>query len=68
MSSREYIKNEIDTLPDIIIEKIQEFITFQKFSLGLFEQDKKVILDITAASISSTDFWDNPDDEVWNNV
>jgi len=68
MSSREFIKSEIDTLPDTIIVKIQEFITFQKFSLGLFEHDKRIIRDIAAASISSTDFWDNPDDEVWDNV
>ena len=68
MSSREYIKNEIDTLPDTMIEKIQEFIIFQKFSLGLFEHDKRIIRDIAGASISSTDFWDNSDDEVWDNV
>ena len=68
MSSREYIKSEIDTLPDTILVKLQEFITFQKFSLGLFEHDKKIISDIAAASIGSTDFWDNADDEVWDNV
>ena len=45
-----------------------EFITFQKFSLGLSEHDKKIIRDIEGASINSTDFWDNTDDEVWDNV
>ena len=39
MSSREYIRSQIDTLPDNIIEKIQDFIAYQKFSLGLFEND-----------------------------
>jgi hypothetical protein len=61
MLNREHIKNEIDTLPDFVIEKVQDFITFQKFSLAVLEQDK-------AASFSNTDFWDNPDDEVWNHI
>ena len=68
MSSREYIKSEIDTLPDSVIKKIQEFIIFQKFSLVFFERDKTAIQDIEAASMSSTGFWDNPDDEVWDHV
>ena len=68
MSSREYIKSEIDILPDTVIAKLQEFISFQKFTLGVFENDKKLIHDIAAASMSSTDFWDNPDDEVWDYV
>ena len=68
MSSREYIKSEIDTLPDSVINKILEFISFQKFSIGLFEHDKAVIRDIGTASMSSTGFWDNPDDEIWDNV
>ena len=35
---------------------------------GLFEYDKSAIRDIEAASMSSMDFWDNQDDEVWENV
>jgi len=68
MANREYIKNVIDTLPDSIIEKLWEYITFQKFSLNFFEQDKAAVRDIEAASISSMDFWDNADDEVWDHV
>ena len=68
MTSRDYIKSEIDTLPDFIIDKLQEFIFFQKFSLRILRQDAETISDIEMASMSSTDFWDNPEDEVWNHV
>ena len=68
MSSRDYVKSEIETLPDSIINKLQEFIIFQKYSLKNIQNDSDTINDIAIASISSMDFWDNPDDEVWNNV
>ena len=66
MTNREHIKNEIDSLPDSVIDKIQEFITFQKFSLALFEHDKTLAHDMETAAASSTGFWDNADDEVWD--
>jgi hypothetical protein len=68
MLNREYIKSEIDTLPDSVIGKLQEFIIFQKYSLNLLELDRTAIHDIKSASMSSTSFWDNPDDEVWDYV
>jgi hypothetical protein len=37
MSSREYVKGQIDILPDSVVEKVQEFILFQRFSLGIFD-------------------------------
>ena len=39
MSDRDYLKTQIDTLPDSVVEKIQEYISFQKYSLGLFDND-----------------------------
>ncbi len=39
MSSREYVKGQIDVLPDSVIEKIREFILFQRYSLGIFDND-----------------------------
>ena len=68
MSSRDYVKSEVETLPDSIIEKLQEFILFQKFSLNNINGDMKIINDIQSASLSSVDFWDNPEDEVWDDV
>jgi hypothetical protein len=40
MDNREYLKTQIDELPDHIIEQIQEYASFRRFSLlGLFEND-----------------------------
>ena len=39
MTNREYIINQIDTLPETAIVKVVEFITFQKYSLGLLNND-----------------------------
>jgi len=34
LSAREYIRTQIDTLPDVTLERVAEFIAFQKFSSG----------------------------------
>jgi hypothetical protein len=39
MSGRDYAKTQIDTLPDDIIEKVIEFISFQKYTIGMFDND-----------------------------
>ena len=39
MNSREYVKTQIDTLPESVLEKVEEFIAFQRFNLGLFDND-----------------------------
>jgi hypothetical protein len=39
MAAREYIKAQADTLPDFALTKIMEFIRFQRFTLGLDEDD-----------------------------
>ena len=39
MTNREYIDEQLDTLPENVIEKIAEFITFQRFTLGLYDND-----------------------------
>ena len=39
MSDREYVKIQIDTLPDSVIDKVQDFIEYQKFTLGLYDND-----------------------------
>ncbi len=43
MSTREYIISELDTLPESALDKVQEFILFQKFSLGIFEDDTEYL-------------------------
>jgi hypothetical protein len=39
MSNRDYAKTQIDTLPEDVIEKVVEFISFQKFNLGMYDND-----------------------------
>lgn len=54
----------IDEIPEKEVDKILDFAEFLKT-----KSDKSVSEDLTEASESSLDFWDNDiDDEVWNNV
>ena len=39
MSRKEFLMAQIDLLPDSAIEKMLEFVSFQRYSLGLFEND-----------------------------
>jgi hypothetical protein len=39
MSRKELLITQIDSLPDSAIEKVLEFVSFQRYSLGLFESD-----------------------------
>ena len=39
MSNRDYVKMQIDALPDGVVEKIMEFIAYQKFALGIYDND-----------------------------
>ena len=46
MSNREYVASKLDSLPDSVIEKLREFISFQKFSLGLYDSDDEYLASI----------------------
>ena len=52
MSGRDHVKREIDTLPDAVVDKILEFIAFQKFSLGLLDNDTDYLNSIPGMSES----------------
>ena len=39
MSRKELLMTQVDSLPDSVIEKVLEFVSFQRYSLGLFEND-----------------------------
>lgn len=39
MINHDYVKTQIDTLPEVALEKVLEFISFQKYSLGLYDSD-----------------------------
>lgn len=46
MSNREYAKAQIDTLPEIAVEKVIEFISYQKYSLGLYDNETDYLLSV----------------------
>ncbi|MCL2517942.1 MAG: hypothetical protein FWF15_05205 [Oscillospiraceae bacterium] len=46
MTNREYIKTQIDDLPEGVLNKIIEFITFQKFTLGLYDTDTDYLMSV----------------------
>jgi len=39
MNARDYVKTQIDILPETAIDRIIEFISFQKYRLGLYDSD-----------------------------
>jgi hypothetical protein len=46
MSTREYIRTQVDLLPDNILEKVQDFIGYQKFKLGIYDTDTEYLSSI----------------------
>ncbi|MCL2165789.1 MAG: hypothetical protein FWH49_00635 [Clostridiales bacterium] len=46
MITREHIITQLNTLPDDVLVKIAEFISFQKYSLGLFDSDTDYLASI----------------------
>jgi len=46
VTTREYIKTQIDMLPDEALEKVNEFIMFQRFALGLYDNDTDYLMSV----------------------
>jgi len=63
MSKIEIINKLLDDVPDNQLAEIIDFLMFLKL-----KSEKSTIQDVESASMSSTGFWDNIDDEVWNHV
>ena len=63
MNQIEIINRLLRGVPDNQLTEIIDFVMFLKL-----KSDKAAIEDIGAASTSSTGFWDNADDEVWDYV
>jgi len=63
MSNFELVNALIQDVPDNQLPDVIDFLMFLKL-----KNDGSIIKDLEAASISSTAFWDNPDDEVWDHV
>jgi len=52
MTTRDYVKMQIDNLPESVIERIIEFISFQKYSLGLHSNDTEYLTSIPGMAAS----------------
>jgi hypothetical protein len=62
--NKEELKKLIDTIPEQDAAEVLDFIGYLKM-----KRDRDGFKDLEKASMTSTEFWDNPvDDEVWNNV
>ena len=46
MTTREYLKTQIDMLPEMAINRVWEFVQFQKYSIGLYENDTEYLSSI----------------------
>jgi hypothetical protein len=63
-TAKERLLRIIEEIPDNEVIKILDFAEYLKA-----KKEKNLTKDLTKASESSLDFWDNEiDDEVWNNV
>ncbi|KAB8128863.1 DUF2281 domain-containing protein [Gracilibacillus oryzae] len=63
-TAKERLLKIIEEIPENEVDKILDFAEFLKI-----KREKSLSEDLTKASESSLDFWDNDiDDEVWNDV
>jgi len=46
MSNREYIKSQVDALPESVLERLAEFISFQRFALGLYDSETEYLMSV----------------------
>lgn len=64
MTAKEKLIKLIEEFPDHEVTKVLDFAEFLKA-----KYEEQLVNDLTKASESSLDFWENEkDDEVWNNV
>lgn len=62
-TAKERLLKIIEEIPEREVEKILDFAEYLKV-----KKEKSLSEELTKASESSLDFWDNDIDEVWNNV
>jgi hypothetical protein len=63
-TAKQILSRMVDELPDEIVPDIIIYIDFVRNA-----KKNAIFNDLEHASLSSTEFWNNPiDDEVWNNV
>lgn len=74
MSNREYARSQIDILPDSAVDKVIEFILFQRYALGLFDSDDDYLASMPGMTDSIVEGLNTPLSEcvdlteVWTDV
>jgi hypothetical protein len=74
MTSIEYVKSQLDLLPESAIEKTIEFINFQRFTLGLYDDDTDFLMSVPGMADKIKDGINTPLSEcvplseVWGDV
>jgi len=74
MVNHEYVKTKIDELPESALEKILEFITFQRFTLGLYDNDTDYLMSVPGMAEKIKEGMQTPLsecvplEEAWGNV
>ena len=63
MSNLERITTLVREMPEQQLPEVIDFLMFLKY-----KNDLSLTSDLFHASMSSTDFWNTPDDEVWDYV
>ena len=63
MSNLDKINTILSDATDNQLLEVLDFIMFL-----MLKGDNSLVQDIESASLSSTDFWNNDDDEVWDHV
>ena len=67
MAIADKIREEVLLLPDELAREVLDFIGYLGYRHGL--SDQPVLGDLEGAQEDAMrNVWDNPDDEVWNNV
>jgi len=62
--NKDELRKLIETIPEQDAAEVLDFIGYLKM-----KRDRDAFHKLEQASITSTEFWNNPiDDEVWNNV
>ena len=74
MSGRDYAKTQLDILPDDVVDKVIEFIAFQKFNIGMYDNDTDYLNSIPGMTEKIIAGMNTPlsecisMDEVWSDV
>jgi len=70
----DFAKTQIDTLPEAAVRKVIEFISFQKYSLGTYDNDTDYLNSIPGMAESLIEGHNTPSsecvslEEIWTDV